>query len=444
MTIARAFADFASSMDPPPEATDAAKRCLLDWAGAAISGSMEMPATAFAELTTSTGNARLWPSGRLVSPRDAALINGTASHIVEVDDIFSPGLYHPGVVTIPAALALCEAERGSGKRLLRAIIAGYEIGNRIARTVNPAHYQHWHTTATVGHFGAAIAGSVALDLPPERTAHAIGLAATFAAGLRHAFAADGMAKPLHAGRAAEAGVLAAQLAAAGTTAVSDMLEGERGFGAALSEGCNWNDALSDLGQHWTITRTTQKAYACCGHNFAALDGIGEIMADLDMSYQDIAAIEIAGYRATVEICGNPDPVSAPEARFSLPYCAAIMATHGSVAPTHFSAPSLADQKIRVLSKLVSVKVDDQAEAAFPELRGARVTIIDQRNRRATTYRRTRSGDPDYPMTNAEIANKYSTLSCPVIGKKLAGDLESSLTGIEKARDIRVAVSDLFS
>ena len=155
MTVIQTFAEFSAACEPPAEAMAAARTCLLDWYGGALAGSVEMPATGLRRALVGTGAARLLPDDAPADPRTAALINGTASHTVEVDDIFREGLYHPGVVTIPAALAAGQLAGCSGTRLTLAIVAGYEVGNRIARAVNPAHYQHWHTTATVGHFGNA-------------------------------------------------------------------------------------------------------------------------------------------------------------------------------------------------------------------------------------------------------------------------------------------------
>ena len=161
MTVAESFAEFAAGLQghPVPErALHGARRCLVDWWGGAVAGAVEAPATVLvAALQPGGGPARLLPSGAGADMRTAALINGTAAHTVEVDDIFSPGLYHPGVSVISAALAVVDAEEASGADLLTAIVAGYEVSNRIARAVNPAHYRHWHTTATVGFFGAAVA-----------------------------------------------------------------------------------------------------------------------------------------------------------------------------------------------------------------------------------------------------------------------------------------------
>jgi len=430
MTVIERFARFAVEATPPLAARQAAALCLLDWAGAAIAGADEMPATALRRVLPGGGTARLWPDGAAVEPRTAALINGTASHIVEVDDIFRPGLYHPGVVTIPAALALGEAAGVSGARLIDAIIAGYEVGNRIAMAVNPAHYRFWHTTGTVGHFGAAAAGAVALGLDARQTAHALATAATFAAGLRHAFSADAMSKPLHAGRAAEAGVLAALAAREGVTGVADMLDGARGLGAAMADGPDWDPATADLGQRWTVTEITPKAHACCGHNFAALDALAALRAEADLTAA--TRIEVASYQAARDICCNPDPQSPAEARFSLPWCAAAMARRGAVMPEAVSAEALACPETRALAGRISVTVSEAAEAAFPGARSATVTVHLADGRTLTHHRPTRKGDPDDPLSEAEVAAKFRALAAPVIGPERAADLEARLRAIDCA------------
>ena len=440
MTVIESFAEFTSRLDPPDEVMTAARRCLLDWMGCAVAGSVEAPATLLAQTLPGDGPARLI-SGGSRDARTAALINGAASHTVEVDDIYSPGLFHPGVVTVPAALAATEAEGASGATLLRAIIAGYEVSNRIARAVNPAHYERWHTTATVGHFAAAVAAGVAMGLDAGRLAHAMAGVATMAAGLRHAFSADNMSKPMHAGRAAEAGVLAALAARAGVTGVLDMLEGTRGFGRAMSGEVDWGPATATLDEEWTILRMTVKAHACCGHNFATLDGIAALMREHALAPEDIAAVHSQAYRATVEICGNRDPRTVSEAQFSLPYCAAVMFRRGAVTPADVSPEALTDAQTRAIAARISMETGAQAEAAFPALRPATVHLTTTDGRHLTHHQKTRRGDPDLPLSDAEVAAKFHALADPVIGREAAAGLASAVASVDQMRDIRALPLD---
>lgn len=428
MSVTGAFGVFVTRCSPPADALAAARLCLLDWYGAAITGAGEAPAQILRTALPSGGSARLIADGMPACPRTAALINGTASHTVEVDDIYRPGLYHPGVVTIPAALALAEAEGVDGGALLTAIATGYEVGNRIAAAVNPAHYAHWHTTGTVGHFGAAAAAARVLGLDGDRAAHALSTAATMAAGLRHAFSSDGMAKPLHAGRAAEAGVLAALAARGGLTGVPDMLEGDRGFGAAMSGAIDWTAALADLGADWSISRTTPKAHACCGHCFAPLDAIRHLIDRHQLAPDAITAIEIDTYRAALDICGNPAPASAAEGRFSLPWCAAVMAEKGAVTPEAFSTAALASATTRALAAKVRLRLDEGAEDRFPNARSATVRMF-VRGQVFEHHRPTRKGDPDDPLSAAELEAKFHSLADPVIGKSAASELVATVASL---------------
>ena len=437
MTAIDRFARFAVTLAPPAETLTAAELVTLDWFGAAIAGSAEMPASALRRILPDQGSARLVPHGTS-DPRTAALINGTASHIVEVDDIYRSGLYHPGVVTIPAALAVADAHNISGIQFLCAVIAGYEVSNRIARAVNPAHYRYWHTTATVGHFGASVAASVALGLTAKQTAHAMASAATFAAGLRQAFTSDAMSKPLHAGRAAEAGVLAALAAQEGVTGVSEMLDGPRGFGVAMSGDVDWERATESLGDEWTINATTPKAHACCGHSFAALDAIRELMTRHAVKADQISAIRVRTYKAALEICGNANTISAAEGRFSLPWCASAMVHLGGVTPAAFTPDALSDRDMRALASRVILELDPEAEARFPDARSATVAIELTDGRSFSHHRPTRKGDPDDPMTSAEIARKFMELAAPVIGAGPADALRNEcvkIRGLTSLRDL---------
>src|SRR5260221_7146538 len=245
-------------MPIPVAVANAAKQCILDWLGCVLAGSSAAPALALRDAyrdELGTGRSAVFAGPTRAPVGIAAIINGTAAHTVELDDIYSPALFHPRAPIIAGALAAIQSVGASGDRFLRSVIIGYEIANRIGRLVNPKHYLHWHTTGTVGAIGAAAAASSALGLTKEQVSWAIGHATTMAAGLQQAFRSDGMTKPFHAGRAAESGVLAARAAAAGMTGARAMLSGEVGFGRAMSGAPDWTDLLGDLFQAYTITET---------------------------------------------------------------------------------------------------------------------------------------------------------------------------------------------
>src|SRR5207248_3396238 len=300
-------------------------------------------------------------------PRTVALINGSAAHTVEVDDIYRDGIYHPGAPTIAAAHAL-GFERPN---FLRSVIVGYEISTRIGALMGRAHYKYWHNTGTIGCFGAAAAAAELLQLDVRQFAHALATVATFAAALQQAFRMDSMSKPLHAGRAAEAGVTAALAAREGVTGSLDILEGEAGFGRAMGDNPDWQRALAGLGRDFHITRMTFKNHACCGHTFAAIDGALALKERMGVAVEEIARVRIGGYRATLEVAGIADPTTAAEARFSTPYLVATALTHGSVRLAAFEPPRLNDPATRALMAKVAPTVDPELDATFPSQRAAR-------------------------------------------------------------------------
>lgn len=415
------FGDFIAAMhgaSVPDTARHHARRCVLDWFAAAVPGGVLPPATLLPDAVSDDldrGRARLVPSGRFATARAAALINGAGSHTVEFDDIFRDGLYHPGVAVIPAALALAEDTGADGDLFLRAVIAGYEVSNRIAAAVNPAHYDYWHTTATIGFFGGTAASAVLLRLTAAEAAHALASAGTMAAGLQQAFRAEAMSKPLHAGRAAEGGVLAARMARAGITGALDILEGAAGFGAAMSRDVDWAGAVAGLGADWTIERTTQKNHAACGHVHAAVDAAREIVIANNLSAESIRRIEAGSYKKSLEICGNADPRTAFEAKFSLPYCLGAVIATGAVRIAAFTPEALANPAIRVLAAKVEHTVDPECEAGFPQRRSARVMIETEDGKQFSHYARTRKGDPDAPLSDTELDEKFFELTGDVLG-----------------------------
>jgi 2-methylcitrate dehydratase PrpD len=377
----------------------------------------------------------LYPSGHRTDPRTAALILGAAAHTIEFDDIYRDALYHPGAPVISAALPLAQARGRDGESFLRSVIAGYEVSNRLGVAVNPAHYKFWHTTGTIGTFGSTAAASAVLGLDGERTAHALANAGTLAAGLQQAFRGDAMAKPLHTAHAAETGVKLALAAELGVTGVLDILDGDVGFGAAMCDGPDWQAAAEDLGQDFTITRTTFKNHAACGHTHAAIDGILALRNEHGLKPDDIARIRAGTFQKALEITGNKDPQTIFEAKFSLPYCAAMALTAGRVRTEAFSPELLKDEGLRKLIDKVEVTVDDEIEADFPLRRAARIEIETTGGERFEHYAPTRKGDPDNPLSDTELAEKFLELTAPVLGGAEAQALLEALWGLEDAADL---------
>ncbi|MGO4304487.1 MmgE/PrpD family protein [Cupriavidus sp. RAF12] len=407
-----------------------ARRAVIDWFAALLAGVQMAPgqqlvAAHCAEL--GVGQSTIIGHATSAFPATAAWINGSTSHAAEFDDIFRDAVYHPGCPTIAAALALAEQVDASGYDLLRAVIAGYEVSTRIGAAIQPAHYRFFHTTGTVGCFGAAAAGAVLLSPGDVRAAaDALATAATFASGLQQAFRSDAMTKALHAGHAAQVGVQAAQAAAHGVNGVHDILEGDAGFGAALCGKPDWQGVTAGLGTDYHITRITQKNHGCCGHTFAAIDAAMQIVRDHRLDPARIAAIRVATYQVALDVTGNLQPATAFEARFSLPYVVAHGLLHGAVRLDAFQPERLADPAIRALMTKITLTADPDLTAAFPRQRAARVEIEMADGSRHAHFAPYRRGDPESPLDDATLADKFMELGAPVLGAGPAARLLDAL------------------
>lgn len=440
-TVCDQLARLAMTLQGRPLTADeshAAVRAVVDWFGATVAGSVQAPAQILRAAlldADGSGTARLVPDGRPAAVRTAALINGTASHTAELDDIFRDGIYHPGSPTVAAALAMAQHRDTPGRDLLHAIAVGYEIGDRVAQTVNPRHYAYWHTTGTVGTLGAAAAAAVLLELDEARFAHALATATTMAAGLQQAFRSDSMSKPLHAGHAAEAGLLAALAAAHGYTGALDVLEGPAGFGVAMAGSPDWPAALAEPGRPLGIMVTTVKNHSCCGHTFAAVDAALELRAR-GLRPQDIESVEARTAITAARVAGNVHPKTTFEAKFSVSYCVAAALVLGSVRLRAFEPEALRNPLINAVERRVKVLSDADMEDVFPGQRRAVVTVLDRAGDRHQSVRDTRKGDPDDPLTDSELADKYADLSGPVLGPDVSVRLAERLWSLDRLASVR--------
>jgi len=439
MLATQVFARYAvqfKAQPTPGEVMHHAKRAVVDWHASAYCGCSAEPVRMLQDVLADEldrGSARLI-LGRPATPRAAALVNGASAHAAEVDDSFREAMYHPGAPTIAAALAAAQAIGSTGQDFLTAIVLGYEVSTRIGMALGRAHYQCWHTTGTVGTFGAAAAAGALLALDELQFAHALATAATFAAGLQQAFRMDSMSKPLHAGRAAEAGLLAAQLAARGMTGSLDVLDGANGMGAAMGNCADWSQIGETLGRDFHITRMTFKNHIGCGHTFPAIDGALELQRRHRFRAEDVASIRIGTYKPALDIACHMRPTSANEARFSISYTVATALAHGSVRMAAYEPQRLHEPATRELLGRITLRVDPELDAAFPGRRAARVEIVLRDGRTLTHLQLHRRGDPELPLADADLEGKLMEFASPVIGAeparalaKLLWSLDTSMT-----------------
>ena len=405
-----------------------AKRAVIDWYAALLPGSQVAPAIllelALAE-DLDRGKSRL-ATGRKATLRAAALINGAASHSVEFDDIYRDAGYHPGSPVISAALAAAQSTGATGEQFLRGVIVGYEVSTRIGEAVMPSHYRFWHTTGTVGCYGAAAAVATILGCNKTQFMHALATVGTFAAGLKQAFLSQAMSKPLHGGHAADAGALAALAASKGVTGALDILEGESGFGAAMSVNPDWSKATKGLGIDYHIVHVTFKNHGCCGHTFPSIDAVLALKAKHGLTHTDVKTIRLASYKAGLDIIDNATPEGEYQAKFSIQYTVAHAMVHGSVRLNAFLPERLNDPDVRALMKKIEVVADPELSKGYPTQRAAQVEIETTDGRELSHFQPTRKGDPEMPLTDEELNDKFLELAEPVIGEAAARSLLKEL------------------
>ena len=436
--------------DLPPDVIQDTKRSVTDWLGSALGGSIEKPARLAQQVAARFGasdEATVFSAGRASAPA-AAFANGVASHILELDDIHRGSTIHAAAPIIPAALAVAEREHADGRAFLAAVALGYEAAFRIGEAVNPSHYYFFHPTGTVATFGAAAAAGSLLRLNANQMVDALGSAGTQAAALWE-FNADGaMSKHLHPGKAAMNGVLAADLARAGFTGATRILEGERGFLRAFSTSFDASRITDGLGSHWKIGENGFKLYSCCGHTHTAVDCALDVRArrrwSRDDVLQEVQGIAIETYGPGYEIVKEMNPRTPYQAKFSLAYCVATALLEGALGVEQFSddrfgPDGVRDGAIFEMLRRVRITVAGDLTAKYPAAWPVRLAI--------ETNSGIEGAGSDYPKGNAEnpvsteeLERKFSALVRSRFGKASAEAMLRALHAIDRCPDM----ADLFA
>lgn len=417
---------------------------VADWIANAVAGYGSDIATALAAQSpeSSGGCGGVVTGGRTVCPPlQAALVNGAACHALEFDDTYRKGLYHPGAPVISAAWSAAGTTALPGARFLAGVVAGYEVSMRLADAVNPAHNRKWHTTGTVGTFGAAAGAASCLGLDAPSAAGALGLAGTQASGLWEILPDAPGAKGIHAGKAAQSGLLSALLSRQGIWGPASIFEGDRGFFSAMVDRDIAPDTcLSGLGHEWRLLQTTIKAYPVCGHTMTAVEAALALSRDLEPDR--ISRIEIRAHPVSAGIAGNPSPKTGLEAKFSIAFCVALALAKKQVTMSEFSPDLMTDPAIlSLLSRTTLVR--DQGLGRVKGQRPAKVTVwlADGSLRSETAH--TRKGDPENPMARPEIRQKFTDLTAPAWRPGQAGAVFDAVYELPECRDFTAWTRDVL-
>ncbi|MCC7041497.1 MAG: MmgE/PrpD family protein [Burkholderiales bacterium] len=425
----------AASVPLPGEAIETARACLLDTLGVAIPGSREPLVAILDEVQGSSQAARqstLWFRRRRIPTHEAALINGAAAHALDFDDMHIESAMHPSAPVVAAALALAETQGTPGALVLRAIALGIEAELRIGMAVNPSHYQRgWHATATLGHFGSAVAAAHLLGLDPRQTVAALGIAGTQSGGLKETFGS--MTKPLHAGIAARNGVTAALLAVRGFTSAADILGGPNGFGHVMCDAPVWDFLLEDWNagrRPWAITEILYKTHASSFCTQALIEAVLDLRAKHGLQARDVTTMRGEVGPLSIQNAPIPEPVTGLEAKFSLPHAMAQAVAYGHARVADFSDDRVREPLLRDLRTVAGIS--ENATLAWPEAI-ATLHLVDGRqlSSHVDLRRRTATAADKWAVVEA----KFMELATGLVTSEDRDGIIRAVRGLDTAQDL---------
>ena len=415
----------------PADVRAVAKQCILDWFAVSLAGADEPLARMLVDQAVEDGgNPQASIVGRSLklSTRQAALINGSISHALDYDDVnFAMG-GHPTVAALPGPLALAEQRGVSGAALLAAFIAGYETLCRVGRLVAPGHYARgFHATATVGSFGSAAGCAHLLGLDAEATARALGIAGTQAAGLKSQFGT--MCKPLHAGKAAENGLVGAQLAARGFTSRHDILECVQGFADTQSPDFHAEAALEEPRMGWHVRGNLFKYHAACYLTHAPMDAARALRVEHGLKPADLRKVTVRIDAGADKVCNIPTPRTGLEAKFSLRLTTAMALTGtDTAAPATYNDATAADRDLVQLRDRVQIELVKD----WPH---SQADVVVELNDGRRLEKSCDTGVPaaDVAFQGDRVRAKFMSLATPVLGKASAERLAAAIENIESLK-----------
>lgn len=355
-----------------------AEDLFLDWLASALAGkgarAVESIAAFARAMGPDEGPAEILISRQCSSPLFAAMVNAAASHYAEQDDVHNGSVFHPATVVIPPALAVAQAKGSSGRDLLTAIVAGYEVGIRVGEFLGRSHYRIFHTTGTAGTVAAAATAGRLLGLSAVQMNHAFGSAGTQAAGLWEFLRNAADSKQLHTAHAAASGLTAAYLAREGFTGAQRILEGQQGMAAGMSSDADLAKLTNGLGSRWGLAETSFKFHASCRHTHPAADALLQVMQAHKLKAKDIRQVVAHVHQAAIDVLGPvTDPCTVHQAKFSMGTVLGLIAVYGRAGLSEFDNdfrnPSVIEFRNRVRMEL-----DDEVDRAYPRRWLGKVTV----------------------------------------------------------------------
>ncbi|PCJ40038.1 MAG: 2-methylcitrate dehydratase [SAR86 cluster bacterium] len=460
-SVSSEVVDFISAVkyeDFPAEAITLAKRCIIDGLGVMLAGSTQPAGRILREHVIGTDNRAdatvFGPEGFKTSVAAAALVNGTSGHALDWDDtqlatsadrIFGL-LTHPTIPPLVTALAIGEREGISGTQFLTAFLTGFEVECKISEAIHPDHYKKgFHSSATVGTFGAAVTAAKLFDLNDEQTAHMLAIAASSASGIRVSFGS--MTKPLHVGRAAQNGIVATELAALGFTGGKDALDPPWGFFQTFSHGQGFDAEriVGKLGNPHTIVSpgVSIKPYPCGVLGHPTMDAMRRLVIDNDVDANDIVAIRVRAGSNILNPLRYPIANNELEAKFCPAFMMSAIALRRKAGIHEFNDEFVCSEPVQALMRKVECVLDPDIEAqGWEKIRSTvEVDMADGRTLVQKADERYRGG-PDLPFSRDDLFEKFSDCASLVLSDEEINKVFALVESLETCTDIKELVESL--
>lgn len=417
----------------------AAKRALLDFVTCAVSGSA-MPVSrtllSYFEDNDTTRVAAVIGSAARLSASNAAMVNGGNTHGLDFDDGHTHASAHPAGAVFPAVLAAAEQHGSSPREILLAAVIGYDVMIRIAAAMHPGSARRgWHNTAIGGVFGATAAVSVLLRLNAKQANDALGLAGSFAGGIREYLDEGAEIKRLHPGKSARDGLLCAEFAKRGITGPTRALEGRYGFFNVFVGGeVKWERLFEGLGKRYEIESAYFKPYPCCRHYHSVVDGILALREQHGFKAADVKHMDIGIYAVGVNGHDHKHCENLLDAQMSAPCAAALAVVDGGIAAQNFLPGSLARPEVQRLIQVADARLDAECENIYPARRSGAVKITLNDGRTVEARVLDPKGEGENPMSDDDLEQKFLVNCKPLLGEDKCRRLLDAVWKFEAARD----------
>lgn len=427
--------------DLAPGTVERVKQFLLDYLGIAIRGSTLDSSRPVRSMVNPAGPATVLGRPGGVAAEWAALANGMAAHSMELDDTYLPGSVHNESFIFATTLALAQERNASGRAVIEAAVAGWEVACRAAAALRPAvtNARGFHPTGTCGALGAATAAARILDLDTSRTAVAIGVAASQASGLLEYVTDGSWTKRFHAGWAAHAGIVAARLAGAGLTAPATALEGRFGFLHAYSGDPDTGLLLDDLGAGFAIDRTALKYHPCNYYIQSVNDSVLDLVRR-GVRASDVASVLVHTVSAAVPLVCEPlgrrrRPAVMIDAQFSVPFNVALGLSTGRIAFPDFTPQMFADPAMRELMDRVDYRVDPDFDRRYPAEWPGRVDVVRHDGSTESAQTMHARGDPRNPLSWPEVVDKHRGIVAGLVENPVGDEIVSVAQDFDRLPDM---------